>query len=198
MLRTISRDQGLDELTEKVAIIIPTLNEEPSVGSVIDSVPVNDLLEHGFRTYIYVIDGLSVDHTREIAAQKGAQLVTEKKPGKGAAIQTAFRVIDADYLIVVDGDDTYPISAALEMLRLLQTHDVVIGSRFKGFIDPEAMTRLNVVGNKLLTLFARVLFNDNISDVCTGLWGFRRDAINCLKLHARGFEIEVDIRRDRP
>ena len=50
---------------------------------------------------------------------------------------------------MVDGDDTYPIEMATEMTRLLQTHDVVVGSRLKGTIEPGAMTRLNVVGNTL-------------------------------------------------
>ncbi|MGZ4853268.1 MAG: hypothetical protein ACXV3D_08815, partial [Halobacteriota archaeon] len=93
--------------------------------------------------------------------------------GKGAAIRTAFERIDADYVIMVDGDDTYPIDVA-EMVRLPQTHDVV-------------------VGNMLFTLLARLLFNVKISDVCTGLWGFRRDAIRRLELAAQGFELEADM-----
>jgi dolichol-phosphate mannosyltransferase len=94
---------------------------------------------------------------------------------------------------MVDGDDTYPIEMATEMTRLLQTHDVVIGSRFKGTIEPGAMTRMNVVGNVLLSLLARTLFDAPISDVCTGFWGYRSDAIRRLELAARGFEIEVDM-----
>ena len=94
---------------------------------------------------------------------------------------------------MVDGDDTYPIEMATEMTRLLQTHDVVIGSRLKGTIEPGAMTRLNVVGNVLLSLLARALFGAHISDVCTGFWGYRSDAIRRLDLAARGFEIEADM-----
>jgi glycosyltransferase involved in cell wall biosynthesis len=176
-----------------VAVVIPTLNEERSIGTVIDDVPVADLLQNGLETAVYVVDGRSVDRTRNIAAQKGAQVITEQRSGKGAALQTAFRAVDADYVIVVDGDNTYPISVATEMLRLLQTNDVVIGSRLKGFIEPGAMSRLNVLGNTLLTLLARSLFSINVTDVCTGLWGFRDDAIRRLELEAQGFEIEADM-----
>jgi dolichol-phosphate mannosyltransferase len=172
---------------ETVAVVIPTLNEERSIGTVIDSVPVVDLLKNGLETAVYVIDGQSTDTTREIAVEKGA------KPGKGSAIQMAFNSITADYTIMVDGDDTYPIEMATEMVRLLHTHDVVIGSRLKGTIEPGAMTRLNVVGNVLLSLLARALFGAHISDVCTGFLGYRSDAIRRLDLAARGFEIEVDM-----
>jgi dolichol-phosphate mannosyltransferase len=178
---------------ETVAVVIPTLNEERSIGKVIDGVPIADLLNNGLKTAVYVIDGRSTDNTREIAFEKGAQLILEERQGKGSAIQTAFKAISADYAIMVDGDDTYPIELATEMTRLLQTHDVVIGSRLNGTIEPGAMTRLNVVGNVLLSLLAWALFGTHISDVCTGFWAYRGDAIRRLELSAHGFEIEVDM-----
>jgi len=82
---------------------------------------------------------------------------------------------------------------ATAMTRLLKNYDVVIGSRLKGTIEPGAMTRLNVVGNVLLSLLAWALFGARISDVCTGFWGYRSDAIRRLELEARGFELEADM-----
>jgi dolichol-phosphate mannosyltransferase len=178
---------------EAVAVVIPTLNEERSIGKVIDNVPVVDLLQNGLKTTVYVIDGQSTDNTREIAVKKGAQIILEERKGKGSAIQTAFKSINADYAIMVDGDDTYPIEMATEMTRLLKTNDVVIGSRLEGTIEPGAMTKLNVVGNTLLSLLAWMLFGVHISDVCTGFWGYRSDAIRHLDLAASGFEIEADM-----
>jgi hypothetical protein len=70
---------------------------------------------------------------------------------------------------------------------------VVMGSRLTGTIQPGAMTKLNAAGNILLSLLARALFGARTSDVCTGFWGYRRDAIRCLQLSARGFEIEADM-----
>jgi dolichol-phosphate mannosyltransferase len=176
-----------------VAVIIPTLNEERSIGKVIDDVPVANLLENGLKTVVYVIDGQSADNTRQIAVEKGAQIILEERKGKGAAIQKAFKSIIADFFIMVDGDDTYPIDKATEMTRLLKTNDVVIGSRLKGNIEPGAMTKLNVVGNTLLSLLAWMLFGTYISDVCTGLWGYRSDTVQRLELLAQGFELEADM-----
>jgi glycosyltransferase involved in cell wall biosynthesis len=178
---------------EPVAIVIPTLKEERSIGKVIDDVPVADLLKNGLETAVYVIDGRSTDNTREIAFEKGAHLILEEGDGKGAAVQTAFKTITTDYAIMVDGDDTYPIEMATEMTRLLKDYDVVIGSRLKGTIEPGAMTKLNVVGNVFLSLFAWALFGARISDVCTGFWAYRGEAIRRLELVARGFEIEADM-----
>ena len=190
---TDTEAQRTGEAMETVAVVIPTLNEEHAIGKVIDDVPVADLLQNGLETAVYVIDGQSTDKTREIAVEKGAQVILEERQGKGSAIQTAFKSITADYAIMVDGDDTYPIEMATAMTRLLKNYDVVIGSRLKGTIEPGAMTRLNVVGNVLLSLLARALFGMRISDVCTGFWGFRRDAIERLELVASGFELEVDM-----
>ena len=178
---------------KRVAFVIPTLNEASSIGAVLDRIPIDDLRKEGYDTAVYVIDGLSVDNTRDLAAEKGAELILEKRKGKGAALQKAFKSVTADYVIVSDGDNTYPLEVAPEMVRLLQTHEVVIGSRLKGSIEPGAMTRLNVFGNTLLTLLARSLFNSKISDLCTGLWGYRGYVIRNLELSAKGFAIEADV-----
>jgi glycosyltransferase involved in cell wall biosynthesis len=74
MAGTTSHDQRAGEATETVAIIIPTFNEERSIGTVIDGVPVADLLQNGLKTVVYVVDGRSVDHTRDIAVQNGARV----------------------------------------------------------------------------------------------------------------------------
>jgi glycosyltransferase involved in cell wall biosynthesis len=178
---------------ERVAFVIPTLNEASSIGKVLDRIPIGELREAGYDTSVYVIDGLSVDTTRDIAAEKGARVILEKRKGKGMALQKAFKSVSADYVIVSDGDNTYPLDVTPEMVRLLHTNDVVIGSRLKGSIEPGAMTRLNVVGNILLTVIARLLFTAHISDICSGLWGYRGHAIRGLELSAEGFAIEADM-----
>jgi hypothetical protein len=99
---------------------------------------------------------------------RGAQVITEQRsrvdPAVQTAVQTAFQAVEADYDIVVDGDNTYPINVATEMLRLLQTNDVVIGSGLKGTMEPGTVTKLNVVKNVLLSFAARALVGAHISD----------------------------------
>ena len=178
---------------QQVAFVIPTYNEASSIGQVIDRIPVSDLQAGGYESCVYVVDGRSVDDTTDIATKKGAQIIVEKRKGKGLALQTAFKSVNADYVIVSDGDDTYPLDVAPELVSLLQSYDVVIGSRLRGSIEPGAMTKLNIVGNTLLTMLGQLLFEARVSDLCTGLWGYQGDAMRRLELSAQGFEIEADM-----
>ncbi|MAG14335.1 MAG: hypothetical protein CL874_00385 [Dehalococcoidales bacterium] len=178
----------------KVCIILPTLNEEEAIGRVIDEIPVRDLVEKGYEVKVLVVDGNSQDRTRQIAEAKGAEVIIESRKGKGRAMRTAFGLVDADFVFMLDADYTYPATYIPEMLAILRRdHSVVIGSRLKGEIEKGGMSRLNVVGNYLLTLMASILYRTKMSDLCTGYWGFRREVIPNLDLTADGFDFEADL-----
>ena len=61
----------------EILIMLPTLNEEPTVGRVIDEIPRKALEGAGYRVGLLVVDGNSSDRTREIAAEKGASIIKE-------------------------------------------------------------------------------------------------------------------------
>src|SRR5438445_417351 len=70
----------------RVAVVIPCLNEELTIGRVLD----------GFRTSLpgadlYVIDNNSSDKTRQVAAEHGAVVLRETRPGKGFAVRQPFQ-----------------------------------------------------------------------------------------------------------
>jgi glycosyltransferase involved in cell wall biosynthesis len=177
-----------------VCIILPTLNEEEAIGRVIDEIPVRDLVEKGYEVEVLVVDGNSQDRTRQIAEAKGAEIIIESRKGKGRAMRTAFGLVDADFVFMLDADYTYPATYIPEMLAILRRdHSVVIGSRLKGEIEKGGMSRLNVVGNHLLTLMASILYRTKMSDLCTGYWGFRKEVISNLDLTADGFDFEADL-----
>jgi len=177
----------------KVAVLIPTLNEEATIGQVIDKIPVRVLSDEGYDTVIYVIDGDSEDATQQKALEKDAVVLRVKQPGKGSAMQFAFASVRADYFIMIDGDDTYPPQRITDFVRLLSTYEVVLGSRIKGRIEEGAMTRTNRFGNRALTAVAHMLFKENITDLCTGFWGYRTCVVDRMHLVAQGFEIEADM-----
>lgn len=176
-----------------VAVLIPTLNEEIAISRVIERIPVHALSNDGYDTAIYIIDGGSEDRTQQKALEKGAEVLLVTQPGKGTAMQHAFSSIRADFFIMIDGDDTYPPEKITDFMRLLRTYDVVIGSRLKGRIEEGAMTRTNLFGNRMLTILACALFKKEITDVCSGFWGYRKHVIDRMDLTARGFEIEADM-----
>lgn len=177
-----------------ICIILPTLNEELTIGKVIDEIPRQALESEGYHVDVVVVDGNSSDRTREIAQEKGARVITESRKGKGRAVRTALEVAKADFIFVLDADYTYPASYIREMLHILRRGcPVVIGSRLKGQRESEAIRRPNVVGNFLLTLMANVLYRTKISDLCTGYWGLRGEVIPNLNLSADGFQFEAEL-----
>jgi glycosyltransferase involved in cell wall biosynthesis len=177
----------------EVLIILPTLNEEPTIGRVIDEIPRETLEGAGYEVRLLVVDGNSTDRTREIAKEKGASTVIERRRGKGVAMSRAFGTVEADFIFMLDADFTYPAGYIPDMLKLLDSHHAVIGSRMRGRREKGAMSRLNLVGNYLLSLIATVFYGKRISDVCSGLWGFRGEVVKNLHLRAATFDLEAEI-----
>jgi dolichol-phosphate mannosyltransferase len=177
-----------------ICIILPALNEELTIGKVIDEVPKQALERAGCHVEVLVVDGNSSDQTRQIAQEKGARVITEPRRGKGRAMRTALASVKADFVFMLDADYTYPATYIPEMLRILrQGSPVVIGSRLRGQREKGAIRRLNIVGNFVLTLIANILYRTRISDLCTGYWGIRGEVIPKLKLQAEGFQLEAEL-----
>ncbi len=180
--------------TQTICIILPALNEELTIAKVIDEIPRQALREQGYRVDVVVVDNNSSDRTGQIARKKGAQVILEPRRGKGRAVRTALDTVKADYVFMLDADYTYPATYICDMLKLLQDGSpVVIGSRLNGHLEKGAMSRLNLIGNYLLTFMASVLYRTKTTDLCTGYWGMRGEVISNLKLSANGFQLEAEL-----
>jgi dolichol-phosphate mannosyltransferase len=179
---------------KEVSIIIPALNEEETIGRVIDEIINEDIGRGGYRVDVTVVDNNSTDRTREIAEGKNVKVIVEPVRGKARAVNKAFQAIDSDFVFIIDADYTYPATFIPAMLRMLEgDYDVVLGSRLNGHIEKGAMTRFNLFGNRILALLASALFNTKISDLCTGCWGFKRTALKNLRVDATGFDLEANL-----
>jgi glycosyltransferase involved in cell wall biosynthesis len=179
-------------MSKTVCIILPTLNEELSIGNVIEEIPQPTLHEMGYQVEVIVADGGSTDRTVQIAQEKGVRVLHVPK-GKGLGVRSAFKEIDTDFVFMLDGDFTYPAVYIPEMLKMLQKYPVVIGSRLKGKREEGALRRTNYIGNHLLTWLANTLYGTSISDLCTGYWSFRQDVIKNLHLTTTGFQFEAEL-----
>lgn len=185
-----------------VVVLLPALNEEAAVGSVIDRVPFPALRHSGYAVGVWVVDGRSKDATLRIARERGANVFVQAGKGKGNGVRQA-----VDYLtgrpndgmgdrlyVMLDADGTYPPEQIDRLLAALEAGaDVVLGSRFRGHIEDGAVTGLNRIGNRLLSALATLLFGVPVSDVCTGMWGFREGCLRTLDLEADGFDLEADL-----
>lgn len=170
-----------------VTILLPTYNEEGNIGRMIDSISAAV-----GECEIIVADSGSTDRTADIAREKGKKVIIINKRGKGLAIRHALEQIKSDYLIILDSDLTYPPSEIPKILETLKNCDVVIGSRFMGTIEPGAMTTVNRLGNRFLTSLACIGYGRQVSDVCSGMWGFTKRAYTQLEIDAPHFELEAN------
>jgi dolichol-phosphate mannosyltransferase len=171
-----------------VCVLIPTLDEAATIGTVVE-----DFVERGF-TNVLVVDGDSSDDTREIAESKGARVIVQSGRGKGQAVREGVRHVDAEYVLMLDGDDTYRVEDADAMLEPLFAGraEHVIGDRFAD-MEAGAMSRLNQVGNRIINRSFRVIHGRNLQDILSGYRAFTVESFERLALDAEGFGIETEM-----
>jgi dolichol-phosphate mannosyltransferase len=171
----------------QVCILIPTLNEAPTIRTLID-----DFRQLGFTNFL-VIDGNSTDATREIATAAGARVILQHGKGKGSAIIEAFSVIDLPYILMIDGDGTYlPLDADAMLLPLSEGADQVIGDRLIE-TNRDSFSRLNYIGNQILNRLFKLAHGRYLNDILSGYRAFTLESIHQFQLQEKGFGIETEI-----
>lgn len=174
----------------KTAVLIPCYNEELTIEKVV--LDFKKALPHGD---IYVYDNNSTDNSHEIAKKAGAIVKREYRQGKGNVVRSMFRDIDADCYIMVDGDDTYPAEAAIEIEKLVLSKkaDMVIGDRLSSTYFEENKRRFHNSGNKLVRKLINFIFKNDISDIMTGMRGFSYEFVKSFPVSSKEFEIETEM-----
>ncbi len=175
---------------DKIAVLIPCYNEEKTIGKV-----VRDAKAALPEATIYVYNNNSKDRTAEIAAEAGAVVRNEYMQGKGNVIRRMFREIDALVYVMVDGDDTYPMESAPEMVDLVLNHnsDMVVGDRLSSTYYQENKRPFHNFGNNLVRGSINKLFGCNIRDIMTGFRAFSYEFVKTFPVLSKGFEIETEM-----
>ncbi|HJG01934.1 glycosyltransferase family 2 protein [Enterococcus hirae] len=179
------------EQQEKIAVLIPCYNEEATISTVIA-----DFRRELPEAEIYVYDNNSTDTTYELAVACGAIVKKEPRQGKGNVIRQMFFDIDADYYLMVDGDDTYPAEAVHGLLDKLRSGeaDMVIGDRLSnGTYFDENKRPFHDFGNNLVKNTITRLYKTKIRDVMTGYRGFNRIFVKSFPIMSSGFQIETEL-----
>ena len=169
--------------------MIPTLNEESSIGQTIDEIPRFDGLE------IAIIDGLSRDRTREIARKGGARVIEEKRRGYGRAYKTGFREASGDIIVTMDGDTTYPAEMVKELVDMLEERgaDFISCDRIKR-AEKGAFTSTHALGNWILKVTMNLLFGTRLNDSQSGMWVFRKRVLKRLSITSDGMPMSEEIK----
>ena len=176
-----------------VSIVIPTLNEASGIRKTIDSIPVETLRKMGFDTEIIVVDGGSTDGTDRIVKELGARVVYEFRRGYGRAYKTGFNEARGDIIVTLDGDGSYPSEYMPQLIKFLIENelDMVIGQRIP---EQGAMSKINALGNYILTMVIRMLFRIDVKDSQSGMWLIKKDVLKDIMPRGNGMEFSEEIK----
>jgi glycosyltransferase involved in cell wall biosynthesis len=172
-----------------VSVVVPALNEEESIGWVVDNIP-------GWVTEVVLVDGLSIDGTELVASDRRPDIVVvhQRARGKGAALRAGFAAATGDIIVMIDADgSTDPGEMGRFLDALLAGADFVKGSRNLSGGGSTDFTLLRHLGNLGFVWAANLLFGTRFSDLCYGYCAFWRSDLDRLGLTADGFEIEMEL-----
>ena len=175
---------------DKIAVLIPCYNEEKTIEKV-----VTDVQAALPEAVVYVYNNNSKDRTAELAVKAGAVLRNEYKQGKGNVIRRMFREIDAECYLMIDGDDTYPLDCARELVDKVLYHnaDMVVGDRLSSTYFTENKRPFHNFGNTLMRTCINHLFRTEIKDIMTGYRAFSYEFVKTFPVISAGFEIETEM-----
>jgi len=177
----------------EVEIIIPTLNEEETIGELINNI---HSLVLPVKISILVIDGGSTDSTLEICKGENIRLLLQQgTKGKGSAIREAVEYSRADIVVFIDGDGTYFPSDLVSLLEPLLNgkSDMVVGSRMLGKREKGSISLFNVLGNKLFNRTINFAMKSSVTDSLSGYRALYKKLFEDLVLFSNTFEIEVEM-----
>ncbi|MBA4683969.1 MAG: glycosyltransferase [Planctomycetes bacterium] len=152
----------------EVRVVIPALNEEPSLGKVLRALPDDQV------SSIHVADNGSTDRTAEVAAGQGARVVHESRKGYGSACLAALGDVrsviedpEKEIVVFLDGDfSDDPSCLPLLIEPLIQGEaDLVLGNRAHHGITQGALTLQQRFGNRLATLLIRLIHGVRYQDL---------------------------------
>jgi len=183
-------DSPAFDSTTTVAVLLPCLDEEPTIGKV-----VADFKRVLPAASIYVYDNGSTDRTAQVAEASGAIVRRSPTRGKGNVVRRMFAEVDATVYVIADGDDTYDAADAPALIRRLRRDqlDMVIGRRVERRDAREAYRRGHRLGNRFLTGSVRSLFGAGPEDVLSGYRVFSRRYVKSFPAASRGFEVETEM-----
>jgi hypothetical protein len=177
-----------------VSFVIPCLNEAESIGHVINEIV--DAYGMGQLSYeIVVADNGSTDGSQQLAVALGARVVEVSRRGYGAALMGGIEAARGPMIVMGDADGSYRFGDALPMLdRLRDGADIVMGDRFAGGIEDQAMPWLHrYLGTPVLSALGRRFFQLRVRDFNCGLRAFDRNRILALGLRTPGMEFASEM-----
>ncbi len=178
----------------ELTILMPCLNEAETLEVCIQKAQ-SFLKNNEVNGEVVIADNGSTDGSQEIAIRNGARVVAIASKGYGAALRGGIEAARSKYVIMGDSDDSYDFSALAPFLtKLREGYDMVMGNRFEGGIEENAMPFLHkYLGNPGLSFIGRLFFKLKTGDFYCGLRGFRRESVVEMDLRTTGMEFALEM-----
>jgi glycosyltransferase involved in cell wall biosynthesis len=177
-----------DVANPELSIVVPALNEEITIAQFVEWCE-EGLQKAGVHGEILIIDSSS-DRTGEIARAKGARVLKAPRRGLGRAYIDALPYIRGKYVLMGDADCTYDFRELRPFVECFRRGDeYVMGSRFRGYIEPGSMPPLHqYFGTPVTTWILNFLYASRFSDIHCGMRGITLAALRKMDLHSQSWE----------
>lgn len=176
----------------RVSVVIPALNEAESIGSVVRSMPWDQIAE------CIVVDNGSTDATAEIARGAGARVVTSPR-GYGAACAAGAKAAaeTSDVIVFLDGDGSDDVSAMTQMVGPIERDeaDFVIGSRMRGKAESGSLNGAQRFAAMLIGALVKLMYGFRYTDMGP-FRAIRRDALERMQMREMtyGWNLEMQVK----
>jgi glycosyltransferase involved in cell wall biosynthesis len=170
------------------SIVIPALNEELTISDFVAWCH-EGMQKAGVQGEILIVDS-GKDRTMELALAGGARVLKTPKRGLGRAYQDAMPFVRGKYVIMGDCDCTYDFRELVPFVEKFHGGaEFVMGSRFRGYIEPGSMPPLHrYLGTPVTTWILNVIFSSHFSDIHCGMRGITKDALARMDIRSQSWE----------
>ncbi len=177
-----------DVAEPELSIVIPALNEELTITDFVAWCHAG-MKAAGIVGEILIVDS-GKDRTTELALAGGARVLRTPKRGLGRAYIDALPYIRGRYVLMGDADCTYDFRELAPFVEKFRGGaEFVMGSRFRGYIEPGSMPPLHrYLGTPVTTWILNVIFGSQFSDIHCGMRGITKDALARMGLRSQSWE----------
>ena len=178
----------IEENPIKVSVVIPSLNEEKTIGETVKNA-LEGIRIVGVNGEVIIIDS-STDNSPQIATSLGARVISVPKQGLGQAYIDAMLCIRGKYVVMGDADCTYDFKEIYKFINKLdEGYEYVMGTRMKGVIEEGAMPALHrYFGTPLTTWILNKLLGTNFSDIHCGLRAMTFESLKKINIQSDSWE----------
>ena len=182
---------------ETLSIIIPVFNEASTIIKILNRIKETKSTKVNYE--IIVVDDGSTDNTPILLKENKdlyhKLILNNLNMGKGHAVIDGINNAEGRYLIIQDADLEYDPSEFENFIKMFQIYnaDLVFGSRMRYKEFSRSFNFLNLVANKILTLYFNILYNCTFTDIYSCYLSFKKELIDTKNLKCYGFGQQAEI-----